>query len=54
MLVIRGTITFTKECISHYKIYREQKGPDIFILQAKGSLIFYKNKNGVFTFTLLP
>ena len=32
MLAIRGTITFTKECISHYKIYQEHNGPDIFIL----------------------
>jgi hypothetical protein len=32
MLAIRGTITFTKECISHYKIYQGQNDTDIFIL----------------------
>ena len=57
MLAIRGPITFTKECISHYKIY-ENKMVQIYLfcytvkirLREKGSLIFCKNKNGVFTF----
>jgi len=57
------TIIFTERCISHYKIYLGQNGPNMFFLlrviidlhletgkirlSARGSLIFCKNKNKV-------
>jgi hypothetical protein len=44
ILAIRGTITFTKECVSHYKIYREQNDPDIFLLLQRNNLFVLQSK----------
>jgi hypothetical protein len=65
VIVIKGAIIFTKGFINHYKIYQGQNDPIIFfcyniitdlhlkarkiMLRKRGSFVFCKTKNNVFT-----